>query len=98
MNCPNCQHEIADEVQICPNCGANVAPLAEAVTAPATTVASASSVINIKGAKKVYLIGAFFALCVIALGYLAYIVCNVALKGDFVAFASFISSTRIWDI
>lgn len=92
MNCPNCQHEIADEVQICPNCGANVAPLVEAVTAPATTVASASSVINIKGAKKMYLIGSFFALCILALGYLAYIICNVALNGDFVASANFVST------
>ncbi len=91
MNCPNCQHEIADDVQICPNCGANVAAAEDAQVAP--TPATPSSVaINMNGARKIPFVVAFFALCLVAVGYIAYVVCNIALKGDMVANAGFITS------
>ncbi len=92
MNCPNCQHEIADDVQICPNCGANVAPVAEALPTSGVATASAPSVINMNGTRKIPFIVAFVALCVVAVGYLAYIVSNIALEGDFVASATFIKT------
>lgn len=89
MICKNCLHEIADDVQSCPDCGAELTSSSEKEI---EATPSADAVINTSGARKLPFIFTFVGVCLIALGYLAFWVANLALGGEGVANSAMITS------
>lgn len=89
MICKNCLHEIADDVQSCPDCGAELTSAPEMKTEAKT---AGDAVINTSGVRKMPFILTFAGVCLIALGYLAFWIANVALGGKGVANSNMITS------
>lgn len=90
MNCQTCQHEYADDMSVCPNCGAKNKPEAveEAVSASETRTVA----INTNGKNKLPFILTFASLLVVAIGYIMFWVANIALNGKGVANSKLITS------